>query len=72
MMQPMSEDTAKQALRNAFENMSGGPSASVSPADHDILTERFHELAEELRSELRPDSMIEWADDGSLRIAPGL
>jgi hypothetical protein len=52
--------------------MSGGPSVAVSPTEHGISTNRLHNLADELRSELRPDALIEWADDGSLRLAPGL
>ena len=68
----MGETEARQALVDALAGMVDGPSASVSPAEHGVSTERLFEIADELRGELRPGALIEWNDDGSLRFDTGL
>lgn len=68
----MGELEAREALQDALAGMVEGPSVSVSPTEYGVSTNRLFEIADELRSELRPGALIEWNDDGSLRFDSGL
>ncbi len=68
----MGETEARRALQEALEAVVDGSSPSVSPTECGVSTDRLFEIADELRSELRPGARIEWNDDGSLRLDTGL